>query len=175
MKNHRNVAIELTPLLDVILIMLFLIMTGSQSAIDETKEKSEKAVKVAEAEAGELREKIDVLEEDNQLLSTKVAGLEAFSEYAKIVGLSISYDDNGRHILIDDAGSWDYIDFDNESTAYGERTLRDKLQKLSEREEPIFIVFTYSDEKILTADYNMITSVLSDLKDDDLYIQTKKF
>ena len=134
---------------------------------------------VQKQEAGEavaeLNDKISALEEVNAQLDTRIAGLETFSEYADIISLSIAYSEDGmKHILIDNAGTWEYIDYDLDSSGYAEKTLRSKLQALADSDAPVFIVFSYADEAIRTPDYKMISSVLSDLKADNLYIQTKK-
>lgn len=187
MRRRKETVIELTPLLDVILIMLFMIMSAQSQKTEEIQSQ-------AQAEAAELNSRMEQLSEEYadredkltaQLSDTEsrlsqaeaqITGYEAFSEYSAVISVSVEYTDNGeRKLYIAEGDSVDTISFGWDNLRYGENSLNAALeQKLKAAEgKPVFIAFVYDSEKIYRHDYDMITSVMDELqaKNDDLYIR----
>ena len=182
MKKHRDVAIELTPLLDVIMILLFLIMMNNSAASKNAKKDAAEKVAEAQAQVQEIEEKLESVEQEklelrekNERLSSRAEGLEVFKEYARIVTVSVMYSDKyKRMVLISDGENDDTVIFDDKSLKYGENTLNSKLSEIvSDSEHPVFLIFTYDENVILHYDREMISSVLTKLQSENVYIQTK--
>ncbi len=183
MKKHRDVAIELTPLLDVIMILLFLIMMNNSTASKDAKKKADEKVAEAQAQVQEIEEKLESVEleklelqEKNERLSSRAEGLEVFKEYASIVTISVMYSEKyKRLILINNDGTDETVSYDDKSLKYGENTLNSKLSEIvGDSGHPVFLVFTYDENVILHYDREMISSVLTKLQSENVYIQTKK-
>lgn len=187
MRRRKETVIELTPLLDVILIMLFMIMSAQSKKTEEIQSQ-------AQAETAELNSRIEQLTEEYadredklsaQLSDTEsklsqaeaqISGYEAFREYSDVISISVEYTESGeRRLYIAEGDSADTITFGWDNLRYGENSLNAALeQKLKAAEEnPVFIAFVYDSEKIYRHDYDMITSVMDTLqsKNNDLYIR----
>ena len=182
MKKHRDVAIELTPLLYFIMILLFLIMMNNSTASKNAKKEAAEKVAEAEAQYQEIEEKLEKaeldkleLQEKNERLSSRAEGLEVFKEYARIVTISVMYPEKyKRLILINNDGTDDTVIFDEDSLKYGENTLNARLSEIiKESDHPVFLIFTYDQNVILHYDREMISSVMTKLQSKDVYIQTK--
>ncbi len=100
MKRRRELAIELTPLLDVIMIMLFLILTQNAGHVKEAREQaSEEMAAVEQQASSEIREMQDTVEaakaeaeaaeEALSSLEGRVQSLEVFEEYSVIVSVQV--------------------------------------------------------------------------------------
>ncbi len=188
MKKHRDVAIELTPLLDVILILLFLILSGSQETNKKVKQEADTKVESMQetvdnldTQLSEFKTKVDSLSMDNSKLTSMVEGFKGFGEFAKIIDIMIRYpaereDVSGRQLLIDDNGKWITVEYDKNSLVYGYDTTKSYLKEILEKvkDAPVFIVFSY-DDKTKTRDVTEISELISSLAETspDIYFKTK--
>ena len=176
MKRRRDVAIELTPLLDVILILLFLILSGSQETNKKVKQDADQKVEVMEATVNDLdaqlsdyKFQLDSLSADNSKLNSMVEGFKGFAEYAKIIDIFIRYPEerdevSGRQLLIDDSGKWITVEYDKDSLVYGYDTTKSYLKEIIETagDDPVFIVFSY-DDNTKTRDVTEIGELLNEI------------
>lgn len=167
MRRRREITVELTPLLDVILIMLFLIMSQSSEAAEQTKQEAEQKVSNMECQVEDLRE-------TNAELESRLDSYAAFDEYARIISIDISNKTDGnRMIIVSDGEHTERIEFDWESMRYGENSLRAELIKSIDawKDMPVFIVFNYDSSGIYRRDYEMITSVIDTIEYENVYIK----
>ncbi len=115
--KRKSAVIELTSLLDVIFIMLFMMMGRGQEAIDEAQKsaeaeirqiKDEYSIKEYEysAKLDELKEREAALEaEENNIsaLQSRIDGYEGFDKFATIVTIELKTKSDGkREITVTD-------------------------------------------------------------------------
>ncbi|GEM_PF-5138064 len=100
MKRRRELAIELTPLLDVIMIMLFLILTRNAGNVKEAREEAAQEMASVEQQASsevqEMQETVEEAEkaaeearEELSALEGRVQSLEVFEEYSLIISIKV--------------------------------------------------------------------------------------
>ena len=97
MRKRKSVVVELTSLLDVIFIMLFMVMSRNSTATAEAQEAAREQVSVAEAHAALMENERDSYktmlretEEERENLSlteSRLNSYEVFSEYARIISV----------------------------------------------------------------------------------------
>lgn len=184
MRKRKNVVVELTSLLDVIFIMLFMVMNQSRSTAAEAEHTAESAVaaaevRVAEAEtkAEEYRKILNETAEERENLEyirNRLSGYEIFSEYAQIITVYIVDEGYKRSIRVADDSEIAAIDFDWDNMDYGRKTLSAELEKfIDSTENPVFITFTYDSNRIFRQDYNMISETITAVQaqHEDVYIK----
>lgn len=184
MRKRKSVIIELTSLLDVIFIMLFMVMNQSQNAAAEAKNNAELEIAAAKTEVSQMAEERDdykailseVEEERENLeyMENRIESLESFSEYARIISVYILDGGYKRSIKIADEGEIASIDFNSENMDYGKNKLILALNDYIKSDEtPVFITFSYHSDKIYRQDYNMISEAITSVHAgfDDVYIK----
>ncbi|MCL2400463.1 MAG: hypothetical protein FWC91_12065 [Defluviitaleaceae bacterium] len=159
--RKNNIIIELTPLLDVILLILFFILVQSEGRIDIAYTEAREAF---EAELEEfiynLDEEVVDLRQTAIYFDTLRLGLE---EDTSIIMLSLEaneIDRNIRSILIEAQGnttaiglSWDQLARDNALLALN-TVLADHIQNAGST--VTFIVFRFDSANIFTSDYSLV-------------------
>jgi hypothetical protein len=188
MKRRKEVLLELTPLLDVILIMLFYILMQSTQAADarqeeadlqvgamqeqleEVLESAEAAAAEAESREGALESQYEAREQEltdeltyiNELLGS----YEIFETYAQILTVYVSNGQDGMRIIhVSDGQTDENISYGWDDLRYARNSLKDVLmQKCSEGQEamPVFLVFHYRDDVIYRQDYQLVTEVMEE-------------
>ena len=184
MRKRKSVIIELTSLLDVIFIMLFMVMNQSRSAAEEAKSNAEAEIAVAKTEVSEMAEErdsyieiLDETEEDRKnfaQLKNRIESLESFSEYAEILSVYVLDGGYKRSIKITDENEIGSIDFSSENLDYGKDNLILTLKEYIENTDaPVFITFSYNSDKIYRKDYNMISEAITEVHSgyNDVYIK----
>lgn len=178
MRRRRQTIIELTPLLDVILILLFLMIAQNAAASAKAQESAAASVGEARDAMHVMEEEMGRLEQENAVLRNELSGYEGFTEYALRVSLTYSCDDDDeKHIYVTFAGAGDEnrqpldISYGWDTARYGENALRSGLKRELTGEAPIYILFTYDAAEIYKDDYDMIAAVLADLKTENTFIQ----
>ncbi len=184
MRKRKNVVVELTSLLDVIFIMLFMVMNQSRSTAAEAEHTAESAVAAAEVrvqeaekQAEEYKKILDETAEEREnieYIQNRLSGYEIFTEYAEIISVYVVNEGYKRSIRVADDSEIAAIDFNWENMEHGEKALSDRLKKLIDStENPVFITFTYDSNRIFRQDYNMITDTVTAVQAeyDDVYIK----
>lgn len=175
MRKRKTVIVELTSLLDVIFIMLFMVMNKSEAASEAAQKKAEDEIAAADMIVSEMEETVsgyeDILketeEERNNLANVKnrLESYESFDEYAKI--LSVYIVDGGYKRSINVAAgeeiftadySWDNMDY------AGSELKKSLTEHIGDGKTPVFISFSYNGDKIYRQDYNMITEVMTEVQ-----------
>lgn len=188
MRRRKEVLLELTPLLDVILIMLFYILMQSAQAADARQEEADReigamqeqveavneSVRAAEKEAqsreAALSESFQAREQELTASLTYVQEMlysyETFDEYAQILTVYVENGSGGvRTIHVSDGTADEQISYDWDNMRYGRNSFKEILtEKLSQGEEnmPVFLVFHYQDEVIYRQDYQLVTEVIGE-------------
>ncbi|MBP5224536.1 MAG: hypothetical protein J6Z38_03030 [Lachnospiraceae bacterium] len=174
--KKRQIFIELTSLLDVILIMLFMVMVRAEGktteAMDNAKQneaaletlsgeyaalESAYAEKASEAEG--LKEALD---EANSLLLSR----DLVAENSDILTVFVRED---RLIVVRAEGRQNQaISYDWEEPAYAYNKLKAALKDWTDRagDKSLFFVFQYDREQIYYNEYEMIRNTVQELKND---------
>ena len=174
--KKRQIFIELTSLLDVILIMLFMIMVQAEGktaeAVDKAKHNEEAYASAAaeydllesayagkEAEAVRLQEE---LEDANRLLLSR----DLVTENSDILTVSILSDRRIR--LQSENGIYQSVPYDWEAPNYAANRVKAALKEWSEKADgkSLFLVFQYDRETIYYLEYEMIKASVQELKND---------
>lgn len=172
MRKRKSVIVELTSLLDVIFIMLFMVMNQSQTAAEEAQSNAAAEVAAAQVQVEAMEEEvegyriiIDEVEADRlnlESIKNKLNSYEVFEEYATIISVSVLDHSYKRTIVVENGGEAVTADFSWDNMDYAENTLDEMLNScIKDSENPVFIVFSYNGDKIYRQDYNMVSEVMT--------------
>ena len=169
--KRREIFIELTSLLDVIMIMLFVLLTQAKTQTTDA---------LAEAEAGRAaaetaKQQIAQLERDNAALTGErdEAREEAAAwqrqlisddfvlENSLVVTLSV---DERAVIRLETEGQRQTIAYRWEDDNYARNALRAALNTAASGDKAVFLVFQYDRTAIYRTEYDMVRELLQELK-----------
>lgn len=188
MRRRKSVIVELTSLLDVIFIMLFMVMSRSQTAAEEAQEKAAESVAQIQAEA-ELtvsgyeddialyQSMLAEVEEERRNIASmqnEINSFEQFREMSEIITVYVFDSGYKRSVNIETGDKTESIDFDWDNMDYAREKLADTLNGLAGgTEHPVFIIFNYNGDLIYRRDYNMVTEVITEVQGgyDKVYIK----
>ncbi len=166
MKRPRQITTELTPLLDVILILLFLVLSQNNTRTAEVQGELDKTRESLEQAQSSLEQARDV-----------ITGLEEYDENSLVITISITGADERRTLYVADKESTRGITYGWDNLLYGENALKNELEGRFRAAEGkvVFISFVYDSEKIYKRDHDMVISVLDKLQgsDENLYVSYK--
>lgn len=174
MRRRRSIFIELTSLLDVILIMLFLILTQARAQADQAREEAlreksnaaayEASLETEAAKSSKLAAELEAAEEETERLKRQLESREIVLENSRVITLSITGENHIR--LETDKGATHLVPYEwgNESYAYnlGRSLLLSQLEE--EVEKPLFVIFQYDRDQIYKAEYDMILQLIQEMK-----------
>ena len=186
--KRREIFIELTSLLDVILILLFILLmqaktTAAQAVDAATQAQMDVEIMATEAEeasrerdalrteADEWKERADAQEAraDEQAERAEALQRQLWTENLVLDNsllLTISVDRNGNIRLEKDGGGEANIAYDWADDTYARNRLRGLLLdwlKNTDR-EAVFLVFQYDRARVYHAEYEMIESIVQEVK-----------
>ncbi len=182
MKRRQNITVELTPLLDVILIILFLIITENNAKSKEIKSAAEEEISGYVTEIDSLK---NTLDEKNSELDKKssdidekdniISGYAQFDELSTIISVFVgkNYEkDGGRIIYISDGENTERILFDWDSMRYAENSLKHSLSEKikAASENPVFITYNYDREETYQRDYELVSEALSEINEKYVFV-----
>ena len=192
MKNKRTIFIELTSLLDVILIMIFVLLmqarTRTAQAMDKAAEEEKAAQEISreldaaresmsvreeEARAREeaLQEEIDGLSRDVEARDEEIDGLkrrmasrELVLDNSLLITLSVTEDSSIRLEQAEQAEVRIAYDWENET--YAVNRLRSLLSGGLDAAggRAVFVVFQCDRDLIYRAEYDMILRLVNEMK-----------
>ncbi|MGN0696948.1 MAG: hypothetical protein ACI4J5_09310 [Oscillospiraceae bacterium] len=174
MRRRNSIGIELTPLLDVILIILFLIITRNSAETERIAEEYDKSEQQYIENAARLEAELEDSRQQSADAENIISGYESFDEYSVIIAVGITRKADGtRTVSVAENGDTSYISYGWDNLRYGENALKAELEKIisSAEDRPVFISFSYDENDIYLRDHQLITSVLDDLHGDNLYIK----
>ena len=179
--KRRQIFIELTSLLDVILIMLFILLTQARTktaAALETAAQAESNVEQVQSELAEAYEEQDALRAE---IDAAAARADAQAERANALErqlwtenivldssllLTISVDRGGAIRLETEGIELAALAFDWTDDTYARNKLRGLLleQLRGTDREAVFLVFQYDRARIYHAAYEMIETIIQEVK-----------
>ncbi|MDD7428276.1 MAG: hypothetical protein SOU50_03965 [Oscillospiraceae bacterium] len=174
MRRRNSIGIELTPLLDVILIILFLIITRNSAETERIAEEYEQSEQQHIENEARLEAELENSRQQSADAENIISGYESFDEYSVIIAVGITRRSDGtRTVSVSENGDTSYITYGWDNLRYGENALKAELENMisSAEDRPVFISFNYDENDIYLRDHQLISSVLDDLGGDDLYIK----
>ncbi len=167
--RKREIFIELTSLLDVILIMLFVILSQAKLQTDEALGQSAQA----ETRLETVQQELEAAKGENAQLIEQVEkyqrqelSLGVVEENSLIVTVSVQQGDM-RHILVEEHGGLSQsVALDTEDINYSRNKLRSTVSNLisASGKQTAFVVFQYDRQSIYQSEYQLIASVVQELK-----------
>ena len=156
-KRNRSITADLTPLLDVIFILLFLILIRNAEAVDAKAAEAEEKIAEAQAQIAEA----EALQENVQERLTEYESLLADAE---IFYISILPEETGRTLQVIRDNSTESFHFDWDSTEAAWQFLQESVETKVGRagqDKQVFLVFTYDGNKLYQSDFEMVSEVLN--------------
>lgn len=153
---------EMTPLLDVILIMLFVLLVHSRAQV----ESAESAVAAANSESDTLRQELALSQQTLEELQRRERTLDVVDAQSLLLTISLQ-DGTVRRVLIEDEkGTASFISLDSQRINDASERLHDTIwNRITEwQNESVFLVFQYDRNTVYHAEYELITSVIRALK-----------
>lgn len=189
MRRKRDIIIELTSLLDVIMIMIFMVMTENgklitekQSSLDSANRENQKLTQKADKLEADLDEALAKLDEGSyeellkrlQIAESKLEGYEFMNGVVTVINIELEnkYNNAVRCLTFGTASSEsearvceirsakDRDDAVNRLRVYVSEHISDVTEKT---DSPIvYMVFTYNPSKVYQDDYAAVNDALSD-------------
>lgn len=179
MRRRKSVTVELTALLDVIFIMLFMVMSRSREAavqaqneaaqsVSQIRAQAEQTVSEYEDQMALYQQLLDEAEKDRENIASMKNELDSFRQFREMSRMiSVYVFDSGykRSVKIETGDVKESVDFDWENMDYARSQLAEILDSLAKGTEyPVFIIFNYNGDLIYRRDYNMITEVITEVQ-----------
>ncbi len=167
--RRREIPIELTGLLDVILIILFVLLLQAKTQTSTAAESSaaaESALQAAQMELDETRVERDGLRERVGELERKGITIGVVEENSLILTLSVQ-GIGTRYALIEPRdGTQIRVSLDTEDETYTVNRLRTSLNGLlrDSGKETVFVVFQYDRNAIYQTEYLLIGNVVRQIR-----------
>lgn len=171
MYRRREIAIDLTALLDVILIILFMFVvrstTAEQTTVDSTTLENNES------------KQIESLKKENENLKKQITTNSVLDDTCLVMTITIEgQDDGNKRQLGITKGTTDVekVDYDWDNISYAKNKLKDKLNQafknINDTNQMILIIFQYDKNKVYNTDYKFVDSVLKDIQEDkdDIYL-----
>lgn len=153
--KKRQIFVDLTPLLDVILIMLFVILLRSGAAVD-----------AAETQSAALRQELTEAEESLAAMSRHERTLGVVEDESLVLTLSLQNTAVRRIRIESDAADPTYITLDTARYPDAAERLHTALRGaiLASGHEAAFLVFQFDRNAIYEREYELISGVIRALK-----------
>lgn len=154
----RSPVIEMTALLDVIMILMFLVLAGASQSVEDLKRD------YTSSEA--LEERISGLEVQNESLIRRLNSFTVLERSCLVITLSVTRNEDGsRSVLLECEGrDSQTIELTWFNLQYVKNTLSAQTAKIIDAALPqyqaVFIVFQYDRNVIYQTDYRLISNVI---------------
>ena len=164
--RRREIFIELTSLLDVILIMLFILLTQAKTTTAQALDTAAQAQRAdaeaqrADAEADRADAEADRADTLQRQLWTENVVLD------NSLLMTVSVDREGKLRLETEGAAVVVIAYDWADDTYAFNRLRGRLleELKATKREAVFLVFQYDRARIYHAEYEMVKDVIQEIK-----------
>lgn len=172
MYRRREIAIDLTALLDVILIILFMFVVRSTAEVTTSTENNDKVKNETQ--------QVKLLKEENANLKKQITTNSVLDDTCMVLTIFVENeeeDNNKRKLNIKtDTTEVEQVEYNWDNIPYAKNKLKDRLkttfEEVKDTNQMILIVFQYNKNKIFNTDYKFVDSVLKDISDnkEDIYL-----
>ena len=160
--KKRQILVELTPLLDVILIMLFVLLVQSKTQVQAAEVDRDEA----ESESAVLKVELESVKNALEEAKRRERTLGIVDEKSAIVTVSV-IESSPRRILIEsDGGTVTYVSLDSGRSDTARERFIGALRSIIEEggTESAFLVFQYDRNGIYNSEYELIKDAVLELK-----------
>ena len=175
MRKRREILVELTSLLDVILIMLFVLLLQARTQTEQAKTsmtESMEQIALLEERLQETEAAKNAAEDERDALSRRILSDHLVLENSRILTISVGV--TGIIAAEIENGPSRFIGYDwaEDSRARNELQsfCREFLQSADSR--PAFLIFQYDRNRIYHAEYEMIASVVQRMREEARTFET---
>ena len=172
--KRRQIFIELTSLLDVILIMLFILLTQAKTRRAEALD----TAALAESDAAALRMELTAAYDEQDALQARIDAQEERADALQrqlwtenvvldnSLLMTVSVDREGKLRLETEGAAAVVIAYDWADDTYAYNRLRGRLlaELKATKREAVFLVFQYDRKRIYHAEYEMVKNVIQEIK-----------
>lgn len=162
--KQKGIVIELTSLLDVILIMLFFVMMQSGRQSESYHEQADEEIALAQAQTEAVKKELDEGKQREKMLADALSGFEGGELYE----LKINFDDTEDVLVLSFAGQeLDRLGFEQT------KEIEDAVMGIDVPEgSAVLAAVIYDGNKVLYRDMESIRSALDKLskENDNIYI-----
>ena len=162
--KQKGIVIELTSLLDVILIMLFFVMMQSGQQSESYREQADEEIALAQAQTEMVKKELDEGKQREKMLADALSGFEGGELYE----LKINFDDTEDVLVLSFAGQeLDRLGFEQT------KEIEDAVMGIDVPEgSAVLAAVIYDGNKVLYRDMESIRSALDKLskENDNIYI-----
>ena len=162
--KQKGIVIELTSLLDVILIMLFFVMMQSSQQSESYREKADEEIAAAQAQTEQVKKELKEEKQKEQMLKDALTGFEGGELYE----LKINFDETADVLVLSFGGEeLDRLGF--EQTAEIEKAV---MSIEIPEGSAVLAAVIYDGNKVLYRDMESIRAALDRLskENDNVYI-----
>ena len=162
--KQKGIVIELTSLLDVILIMLFFVMMQSGRQSESYREQADEEIALAQAQTEAVKKELDEGKQREKMLADALSGFEGGELYE----LKINFDDTEDVLVLSFAGQeLDRLGFEQT------KEIEDAVMGIDVPEgSAVLAAVIYDGNKVLYRDMESIRAALDKLskENDNIYI-----
>ena len=174
-RRKRDQEINLTPLLDVLFVILFILMLSGRENEERLRSQSGQEVAALQEELTRSRTQIAQLEQDasaaasrERAYADRVDSLELYRDQAVVLTAYIEETEGLRELVILDGQERTGIRIEDNSSNYTEGRIRSVVRGCVEkaRNQPVFIVFHFSADEIYTYEIRLVERVMLSLQEE---------
>lgn len=173
--------INLTPLLDVLFVILFIVMLGGMESQSRERTEAQREIEALQEENALLREENDLLSQEmtqrqetfdtrERQYVSRIGSYELYREQAVILAVHIEEEGPVRELVIMDDLGQQRIQISENLQTFVEERLRRAVEGYAAEADadvrPIFVVFNYDPEEIYTYEIRMIDRIMSKLQEE---------
>ncbi len=169
--RRREIFIELTSLLDVILIMLFVLLTQAKTQTDaaiSSVSEAEAAAASVQAALTQTQTERDALAERLETLEREGITVGVVEENSLVLTLSVQGGESRYALIEPREGESIRVPLDPEDETYTVNRLRTALTGLvrDSGKETVFVVFQFDRNRIYQTEYLLVGNVVRQLKEE---------
>lgn len=179
MHRNKGIVIELTALLDVIMIMLFWVMMNTSETAGKARQEAEQAqqqIQTAQSEADKAKEEAqrqieEEKEKARQLNERAFANQQALDDYEKGLGVTINirFEDESDRIYIS-RNEQPQGDFPVSGTQIAQR-LEEIFKEMGlSADDPVLCTVVYDGDTVLNKDYDKTAQAMEELQNTYKYL-----
>ncbi len=168
--RNKGIAFDLTPLLDVILILMFIILVQGHGQVERAQTaaaSSETDRRAIAAALDATRAENEALSSDNDTLRRQMGARNAVLDNSATIAISVETADEGRMLRIETEGQgvrsipirWE----DRNSAANELRAALTQGVKAA-GDQPVYLVFVFDRNEIYQTDYALVRDALQACK-----------
>lgn len=169
--KKRQIILELTPLLDVILIMLFVLLVQSTRSVEASESARKEGLRQEEA----LTKEVNDLKKELSQIKNRQISLGTIEENSLILTMTVEQGTVSR-VAVDLEGELFYMNLTEEEISKASQKVANALldRITATGQKTVFLVFQYDRTRIYHQDYEIITGAITNLKpllsEQDIYL-----